>query len=223
MAPKATGAAAVVKKLEPPQKAAAAAVKEEEKEVKLPAKETPASSATGKKPTPSLSRGGSGGIMQAFAKGAAKPKKQQGSQPATPSGAEDNSNLALSDDGEDDSELMPKPTSGSARRKSRKEREEELRQMMEEDDDGDDDGEAEDKADTPMEDVEEPPEDVPEPQPDPVKAEAAEVISASSGDGRRRGKRRVMRKKQVMDEQGYLGMLVVRPEIRGVYLLTHQQ
>ena len=113
--------------------------------------------------------------------------------------------MALSDDGEDDSELVPRPAAGAAGRKSRKEREDELRRMMEEDDDDDDVDEAEEKADTPMEDVEEPPEEVPEREPEVVKEEPAEVVSASSGDGRRRGKRRVMRKKQVMDEQGYLG------------------
>jgi len=181
-------------------------------DVKSSANDAAAVPAQGKKPVPALSRGGSGGIMQAFAKGATKPKKKQESQPTTPTGADNGSNLALSDDGEDedDSELIPKPTAAAAGRKSRKEREDELRRMMEDDED---DEEAEEKADTPMEDVGESPEDVPEPQPDLEKQEPAEVVATSSGDGRRRGKRRIMRKKQVMDEQGYLGMLDLRPDI----------
>ncbi|EOO03850.1 putative dna polymerase subunit cdc27 protein [Phaeoacremonium minimum UCRPA7] len=80
--------------------------------------------------------------------------------------------------------------------KSRKEREEALRRMM---DDEDEEEEPEEKADSPMEEpVEEPP--APEPE---KEAEPTEVVS-STGDGRRRGKRRIMRKKQILDDQGYL-------------------
>ncbi|KAK3390860.1 DNA polymerase subunit Cdc27 [Podospora didyma] len=154
-----------------------------------------------KKPTPSLKRGGSsnsaGGIMQAFSKAATKKikKETETSQPATPSG-DDSSIQPLSDDGEDDSEVVPQPKS-RAGQKSKSEREEALRQMMEQDD-----VEEEEPAETPHEDDrmddEEPPA-----EPEPPKEEKAEVIT-TSGDGRRRGKRKIMKKKQIMDDQGYL-------------------
>jgi DNA polymerase delta subunit 3 len=161
----------------------------------------PASSNAAKKPIPSLKRGGSSGIMQAFAKGApAKPKKEEQPQ---------NSNLTLSDDGEDDEDIIPKPraaTESDGARKSRQQREAELRRMMDEDDEEEDeenDGdEADAREDTPMGDAEEP---VQEPEPEKEKEEPAEIETIGD-DGRRRGKRRVMRKKQIMDDQGYLGM-----------------
>ncbi|KAK1755949.1 hypothetical protein QBC47DRAFT_323046 [Echria macrotheca] len=161
-----------------------------------------ASSAPSKKP-PALKRGGSSnsGIMQAFSKAAAagKIRKEKTSQPATPSG-DDSSMHPMSDDGEDDEELpQPKPRQ-TAGRKTKKEREEELRRMMEEMDDDEDE---EEKAPTPEPEPEEEP-----PAPEPAKEEPAEVVT-TSGDGRRRGKRKVMRKKQIMDEQGYLGMYLV--------------
>lgn len=153
-----------------------------------------------KKPPSSMKRGGSGGLMQAFAK--AKPKKKV--EVAAPS----QTDTAMSDDGEDDSEAVPapknaEPTDGAAGRKSRKEREEELKRMMEEDDD--DVEEEKEREDTPIEEPEEEPEEAPAPEVPKEPEEPAEVISASTGDGRRRGRKRVMRKKQVMDDQGYLG------------------
>lgn len=111
---------------------------------------------------------------------------------------------AMSDDGEDDSEVTGNPKAREATaQKSKREREAELRRMMEESDE-----EPEEKADTPMEEAPEEPDPEPEPEPEaeaePVKEGPPEIISAS-GDGRRRGKRRIMKKKQIMDEQGYLG------------------
>ncbi|KAI6369283.1 hypothetical protein MCOR25_004464 [Pyricularia grisea] len=152
-----------------------------------------------KKPPPSMKRGGSGGLMQAFAK--AKPKKK--AEVAVPSQAD----TAMSDDGEDDSEAVPAPKNAepadvAAGRKTRKEREEELKRMMEEDDD--DVEEEKEREDTPMEEPEEEPEEAPVPEAPKESEEPAEVVSASTGDGRRRGRKRVMRKKQVMDDQGYL-------------------
>lgn len=137
--------------------------------------------------------------MQSFAKAASKPKKANTPQPTTASATEDSSMPALSDDGEDDSMAMPEPTGESeTARKSRKERQEELKRMMEE---SSEDEEPE-KEDTPME---EPEDELPMPEPEEnADPKPAEVIS-STGDGRRRGKRRVMKKKTVMDEQGYLG------------------
>lgn len=159
-----------------------------------PEAEKASSSAPAKKPTPSLKRGGSAnsGIMQAFSKAATMAKKEKPtSQPATPSG-DDSSVQPMSDDGEDDSEMpQPKARAGTGR-KSRKEREEELRRMMEEEDED----EEEEKAPSPE------PEEEPPASP-PAKEEPAEIMTTTS-DGRRRGKRKIMRKKQIMDDQGYL-------------------
>ncbi len=193
---------------------------EEPKESKATTTEAPA-----KKPVPSLKRGGSSGIMQAFAKGAAaaKPKKQQNSQQAAPIKAEESPVMTLSDDDEDDAEDIPQPKAAADQevgRKSRKEREDQLRRMMDEEDSDDDDDDDDEKEDTPMEDAEEPEEPVEAPPAPAPKTEGpAEVVSASTGDGRRRGKRRVMRKKQVMDDQGYLGELALSfPCVCGVLL-----
>lgn len=182
--------------------AQAAKAKEEPKaEQKPSSKDTTPVPSGAKKPAPALKRGGSGGIMQSFAKAASKPKKEKTSQPATPSAAEDSSMQALSDDGEDDAAPVPEPMETEAAPKSRRDRKEELRRMMEEESDE----EEPEKEDTPME---EPEEEAPAPEPEKQEApEPAEVVS-STGDGRRRGKRRVMKKKTVMDEQGYLGKLL---------------
>jgi DNA polymerase delta subunit 3 len=153
---------------------------------------------------PALKRGGSAGsgIMQAFGKAAAaKAKKAETAQPTTPSG-DDSSMHPLSDDGEDDTEMVPKPTvrEGPAR-KSKKEREEDLRRMMEEEEDEGE--EADEKADT---EIEEPVEEPPAEEAEPEREEPSEIVSVG-GDGRRRGRRRVMRKKQILDDQGYLGAI----------------
>jgi len=161
-------------------------------------------SAASKKAPPVLKRGGSSnsGIMQAFSKAATKVKKDKGvSQPATPSGDDSSLHPTLSDDGEDDQEMPQPKIRATAGRKSRKEREEELRRMMD-DDDEEEEGQ-EDKAATPGEELEEE-EPLEEPVAPKSQEEPAEVVT-TAGDGRRRGKRRITRKKQIMDEQGYLG------------------
>jgi DNA polymerase delta subunit 3 len=182
-----------------------AKVKEEPKAAQ-PVQETAdkaSSSGPAKKPVPALKRGASSGIMQAFSKAAAKPakpkKEAEVTSPAALSSG-DASVQPMSDDGEDDEEMpQPKPRSASGF-KSKKQREEELRRMMEEDDEEEEE-EASDKAETPAEE----PMDEEPPAPEPAKEEETEVVTASA-NGRRRGKRRVMRKKQLMDDQGYLGM-----------------
>ncbi|CEJ95147.1 hypothetical protein VHEMI10645 [[Torrubiella] hemipterigena] len=139
-----------------------------------------------------------GGIMQSFAKAAAKPPKPK------PVKKEDMS-MALSDDGEADDEDMPVPANKKSdaeievSRQARKNREDELRRMMEEDEDEEEEKEDED------EEMEEP---EPEPEAEPAapvkeEKEPQEVVS-STGDGRRRGKRRVMKKKRILDDQGYM-------------------
>lgn len=135
--------------------------------------------------------------MQSFAKAASKPKKASTPQAAAPSVADDTPMQELSDDGEDDSVAEPKKEDDTAR-KTRKDRQDELKRMMEEDSEDEEPG----KEDTPME---EPEEEIPAPEPEKEeKPEPAEVISSAS-NGRRRGKRRVTKKKTVMDDQGYLG------------------
>ncbi|KAL2263296.1 hypothetical protein VTK26DRAFT_7416 [Humicola hyalothermophila] len=162
--------------------------------------EKSASSAPAKKGAQPSKRGASSGIMEAFSRASAKPKTAtKTSQPATPSGDDNSTMPALSDDGEDDEELpQPKPRQASG--KSRKQREEELKRMMEEDDD--DEEESSEKVETPQE---EPMEDEPA-APEPAKEEEVEEkeVVTASGNGRRRGRRRVMRKKQIMDDEGYL-------------------
>ncbi|WYZ45091.1 hypothetical protein EsH8_VIII_000407 [Colletotrichum jinshuiense] len=183
-----------------PESKVAEPIKQEPNE---PTKAAPSSTAATKKgaaPPPSLKKSGSSGIMSSFAKAAAiassKPKE-------TPSKATTNSpannSPALSDDGEDDDEDIPAAkSSANSGRKSRKDREAELKQMMEESEDEED---PEDKEEEP---VDEPMEEAPEPEVEAkVEPEPAEIVS-STGDGRRRGKRRVMKKKQIMDDQGYL-------------------
>ncbi|KAI8956917.1 DNA polymerase subunit Cdc27 [Daldinia sp. FL1419] len=170
-----------------------AAVKEEPKVTPQANVKGSTSATATKKPTSgaSLKRQESSGIGQMFAKAAAKPKK-----PA-PKPAEEDQKMELSDDGEDDTVPMPevKQESESARQ-SRKNRQAELRRMMEESDE-DEDERAESLADEPMEEEE------PQPEPEPEPEEPAEVVSSTS-EGRRRGRRRVTRKKQVMDDKGYL-------------------
>lgn len=159
-----------------------------------------------KKSVPSLKRGGSSGIMESFAKGAAaaaaaKAKKAETSQPATPSG-DDSSMHPMSDGEEDDSKVLPQPkVHEGAGRTTKKDNQEALRRMMDDDDDDDEPDEDEPEEQEPSE-AEETMED--SPAPEPKKEEPAEVVSTSGG-GRRRGKRRIMTKKQTLDDKGYLG------------------
>ncbi|EGY20507.1 uncharacterized protein VDAG_10136 [Verticillium dahliae VdLs.17] len=114
---------------------------------------------------------------------------------------------ALSDDGEDDEDPLPAPKRAAAEggRKSRQDREAALRQMMEESEDEPEDEEDKDEeeeeaaADEPMEDVHEPALD----RKTDIPARQSEEVVASTGDGRRRGKRRVMKKTQTVDKEGY--------------------
>ncbi|KAK6088453.1 DNA polymerase delta subunit 3 [Seiridium cupressi] len=163
-----------------------------------PAKETKAATtaAAKKGAAPSLKRqGSSAGISQMFAKAAAKPKKTASRPTSNTPSATDTPSPALSDEGEDDSE-MPDVKPDVAAGQARKSRRDELRRMMEESDE-----ETESKPQTP---TEEPEEEEPAAEPD-LKADEgpAEVVS-STGDGRKRGRRRVTKKKQMMDDQGYL-------------------
>lgn len=185
---------------EPKPASAATKVKQEAK-AEPPSKESTPSSSTSK-PTPSQKKGVSGGIMQSFAKAAQKPAKPK----QEPKKEKD---TTMSDDGEaDDDDIAPSKKADKGEdtgRKSRKEREEELRRMMEEDEDKEEDPE-EEEEDPADEDMEEAPEPEPEPQAETKEDnEPSEVVSIENG--RRRGKRRVMKKKRILDDQGYMGKL----------------
>jgi DNA polymerase delta subunit 3 len=180
------------------------AVKEEPKAAKTaPTKDVKGPVATAAKKAaaaPALKRqGSSGGIGQMFAKAAAKPKKPASRTTSNTPPVVDTPSPALSDDGEDDSEMpdvKPDPVAAQAR----KSRQNELRKMME-----DSDEEIDSKPETPAEEPEEQEETPVEPEP---KADEgpSEVIS-STGNGRKRGKRRITKKVTKMDDQGYLSKL----------------
>ncbi|KAH7035794.1 DNA polymerase subunit Cdc27 [Microdochium trichocladiopsis] len=187
-------------------------VKEEAPEVKPAVSKVSAPTVAKKSSTaaaPSLKRqGSSSGIGQMFAKAAAKPKK-----PAAPKEAEKaQPSPAMSDDGQDDDDVQDQPmevtnTEDSAMtRRSRSDRQAALRRMMDESDEEQESS----RANTPPEDDQmdgyetAAQEDVavaavPEPKAD----EPAEEVTGTT-NGRKRGRRRVTKKKQVMDDQGYL-------------------
>ncbi|OQE15130.1 hypothetical protein PENFLA_c033G08432 [Penicillium flavigenum] len=138
-----------------------------------------------------------GNLFSSFAKAKPKTKASAPAEPAAPS-AED---VVLDDASEEEAEeLFPASTDkvAAATRENRKEREDKLKKMM---DDDDDDDEADDE-DMPDAD-DEPREPTPVEQPPPSKpAELKEEVTVQGG--RRRGKRQVMKKKTVKDEEGYL-------------------
>ncbi|KAI1838990.1 hypothetical protein DTO027I6_3326 [Penicillium roqueforti] len=131
-----------------------------------------------------------GNIFSSFAKAKPKTKTPAPAEPATP--------LAEDASEEEAEELFPDSTDkvAAGTRENRKEREEKLKKMMDDDDD--------EAADEEMPDAdEEPREPTPVEQPPPSKpAELKEEVTIQGG--RRRGKRQVMKKKTVKDEEGYL-------------------
>ncbi|KAJ0385551.1 hypothetical protein COL922a_006129 [Colletotrichum nupharicola] len=196
-APVASAAKPVKKEPSPPTTKPTADKKAEEpvkKEAKPAAKESPFSMAAGKKGAapPPLKKSSSSGIMGSFAKAAAKATSKPKEAPPV------NDSPALSDDGEDDDEDIPAAKPSSDGRKSRKEREADLKRMMEEE------SEEEEEPEEKEEEPEDEPMEEPEPEPEAKKEPEQSEVVASSGDGRRRGKRKVMKKKQIMDDEGYL-------------------
>lgn len=177
-----------------------AKIKPENEVVKNPPRTLGASTKVGS----GLRQGVSDDIMQSFAKAATKLVK-----PIPLKLEQDDLPSAMSDDGEADvldispSEKLPRH--GGPSRKSKKEREEDLRLMMEE---YNHDNNIQTSNDGSVdEEMQEAPELELEPEAEPESKEVkepTEVIS-SSGDGRRRGKRWVMKKKRILDDQGYMG------------------
>ncbi|KAG5928890.1 hypothetical protein E4U42_007757 [Claviceps africana] len=166
--------------------------------------------------TTSSGRKASGNIFQSFAKTTAKAQVKT----AESAKKEDDSATALSDDGDaDDSDVLPtKEPQLRSVVKTRTQREEALRRMMEEEEDADKSDADEASAD------DEKMEDTADPEPEPeveakteaeaeAEAQPDSVMSGCDGpsetissvkDGRRRGKRRVVKKKRILDEQGYM-------------------
>jgi DNA polymerase delta subunit 3 len=176
-------------------------------------KEEPAKPATSAKP--SAPKRQSSDLFKSFAK--SKPPKLQttGSNATSASASANQSPVEKEDEpmqgmSEDeapsdlDEEMLKAEAEKSEQaRKARKEREEKLRQMMDADDD-----------DTEMQDTEEVDEAAPEPVDEssaldkPKEPERKEEVTVTNG--RRKGRRKVMKKRTYKDEDGYLGR---RPDI----------
>ncbi|CAL5873249.1 uncharacterized protein PFLUO_LOCUS7518 [Penicillium psychrofluorescens] len=124
-------------------------------------------------------------LFSSFAK--AKPKQKKAEDVVLDDASEEEPEELFPDQGDKKTE--------PANRESRKEREEKLKQMME-NDDGDDE-------EMPDADEEEPPrEPTPPVEAPPKPAELKEEATVQGG--RRRGKRQVIKKRTVKDEEGYL-------------------
>ncbi|KAJ9303640.1 hypothetical protein DTO217A2_6856 [Paecilomyces variotii] len=188
-----------LKKEEPPQKTKDE--RAERAEPKPPAKQSTESKPS-EKPT-SLKRERSD-IFSSFAKAKPKQKKEQSSTAAAsgagstePSGED----VVFDDASEEEREdlfLDSGKRTTTQSRESRKEREERLKKMMEEED--------QDMPDAPQQEEQTEPEPE-EPQPEETSkpeepAEPKEEVVVQGG--RRRGKRKVMKKKTIKDEEGYL-------------------
>ncbi|KAK4494159.1 hypothetical protein PRZ48_014457 [Zasmidium cellare] len=190
---------------------AAAATKTSAAEIKESTKPTAKSSGAHAQPEgtskPPQSKKAASSIFKSFAKGTAKPKKTESqassaaasSAPAPVAEAEDVPMTGFSDDDLDDDQAdggLPDEEAKEPSGKSKKEREAELQAMMDQEDEPMED------AATPAADEEKHDDgaiDKAESQP---KEEPKETVTVENG--RRRGRRRVMKKKTVKDEDGYL-------------------
>ncbi|KAF2248777.1 hypothetical protein BU26DRAFT_518989 [Trematosphaeria pertusa] len=137
-----------------------------------------------------------GDIFKSFAKAKPKAKEAEKSKESTPAPAEDEQMQGMSEDegdADDEPQVQFDKEKAETARKAREEREEKLRKMME--------------ADIEMSDA--PPEAENDSQDAPLDKEATSKSAESEATvivqgGRRRGRRRVMKKKTVKDEDGYL-------------------
>lgn len=189
---------------------------------KTTAKPTPEDSDASTKPAPAktapLKRGNSGSLMASFAKAKPKTKKEDtdsySSAAATPASANVDSPIADVSDDEEDTCVPPPPkpkAEGESARASEKEREEKLRKMMEESSDEEKEPSA---AATPKSAPDHTPDDedmemgdanaVEEPKKKEKETKEYVVVE----NGRRRGKRRVMKRKTTRDAEGYIGMFI---------------
>ncbi|GAO19799.1 hypothetical protein UVI_02064020 [Ustilaginoidea virens] len=153
----------------------------------------------------SKKRAASNNIIRSFAKAAAASQTTE----TDPAKRQDDAAMTLSDDGEaDDSDFLPrKPEPRSAcHTQSRTEREEGLRRMMDEDDDDEDDDDNSDAVAGPLvdDDLSEGPKLELNSQPSTQEKRDSPEIILSTGNGRRRGRRRVIAKKRIVDDEGYM-------------------
>lgn len=153
---------------------------------------------------PALKRDSSS-IFKSFAKAKPKLKREETDSSAVESLAEDSPMRDIDDDDDEEETYVPPPQKvreetgeGESDRKSRKAREAALKAMME-DSDGEEEVKVVKKPEVKEEEVDAETPDVEMKEETPP----APVVS----DGRRRGRRRVMKKKTVKDEDGYLGEL----------------
>jgi DNA polymerase delta subunit 3 len=165
--------------------------------------EKPSAMATKPKTTASLKRDSSS-IFKSFAKAKPKVSREETVNSASVSATEspvshateDSPMKDVSEDEEDSYELpVQDPKVDGQGRKARMEREAALKKMMEDDED-------EEVSQAPSTQVSEA---VENPNIKSATEESREVTPVVSG-GRRRGKRRLIKKKKVKDEEGYLGM-----------------
>ncbi|KAJ4368105.1 hypothetical protein N0V83_006460 [Neocucurbitaria cava] len=139
-----------------------------------------------------------GDIFKSFAKSKLKPNGAERSQGSTPAPAADEPMQGMSEDegdADDEPQIKADEEKNEVARKAREERAERLRKMMEDDD--------EDMPDAPN-DIESQAEATPVGTPiaiEPAEGESTVTVQ----NGRRRGRRRIMKKKKVKDEDGYLG------------------
>ncbi|KZM25864.1 uncharacterized protein EKO05_0009231 [Ascochyta rabiei] len=141
-----------------------------------------------------------GDIFKSFAKAKAKPKEAARSNESTPAPVQDEPMQGMSEDEGDENdepEVQVDVEKMEAAKKARNERAEKLRKMMDDDD--------EDMPDAPAakEQLEQEPEASQSQEADAPKADEPEP-TVTVQNGRRRGRRRVMKKKTVKDEEGYL-------------------
>ncbi|KAG9965056.1 hypothetical protein KCU61_g2102, partial [Aureobasidium melanogenum] len=156
--------------------------------------------------TAPLKREGSS-LFKAFVKAKPKTLSQATESSAEPSpgvdsaAKEDEAMHDLSDEEADDEDaaMLDAGAITETGGKSKKEREDELRRMMDMEDEPTIDAPTKAIAAEVPEGAEDEPDSRPEAQ---TKAEPEETVTVS--DGRRRGRRRVMKKKTVQDEEGYL-------------------
>jgi DNA polymerase delta subunit 3 len=148
-------------------------------------------------------------IFKSFAKGANKAKKPASTESSAapspaPVPAEDESMGGMSDDDIDSAAVDEEIEVDAGTGRSKKDREADLKAMMDADDD-----EMEDVADGASDNALDAPKDEEKGESqESTKEEPKETLTVENG--RRRGRRRIMKKKTVKDDEGYLGELIQR-------------
>lgn len=173
---------------------------------------------------PQLKRDSSS-IFKSFAKAKPPPKREGNDSSAGASGVDsarfsESKDAAMKDmsEGEEDDYMQPtlanSKVSGDVYRKTRKEREAALKKMMEDDDDDQEDEESNNIMENQQLETS---------GESPTSQPTEEAAQVSSGRGR--GRRRVMKKKTIRDEEGYLGALkklcYIRLDLHDFCILTH--